>query len=321
MILSFQNDGVGCIELISQRAEQFQKREKYFREGADYCLKKCDVTLDINSKVQWRTSKYEYLGDYAIPCVDKLERGYNQGSGIRRDSRMALMAKRMLWPLFKLFKDLLLDGFIERETGKLIRKYMLRETVFLGIGCGDMSLRKYISRKMFYNALDLEMSELHLRRILPQENVNIVLGSVTNIPAASNSVSMIVSTETFKHIPEIKKAMEEIYRVALPNGILICSIPNNFCYKYRKKGSHRSHVNSWTFEGFIKLMKSHGFEFVEGSMKGWWLPLPLWITRTSYQLAFSSKSEYYNTNFFYVFKAAKPESKANSASKPDGGRH
>ncbi len=77
------------------------------------------------------------------------------------------------------------------------------------------------------------------------------------------------------------------------------------CNKYKKKGPYGYHINKWKNEEFIEYMKSNKFEYIEGIMKGKWIPFPLWITGTSYQLPLSSKSEYYNTNFFYVFRVTK----------------
>ena len=107
--------------------------------------------------------------------------------------------------------DLLIDGFIEREIGKLIKRYIVEESVFLEIGCGDMSLRRFVPSDIWYNALDLELSDFYIIGVLRgKQNINIVLSSATEIPAPSSAVSLIVSTETFKHIPEIDKAIKGI---------------------------------------------------------------------------------------------------------------
>jgi len=258
------------------------------------------------SKIEWKTDAYETVGPYRIPYVPTITDGYHQGSGIKRNSTAALAAKRALWTLIKLRNDLFVDGFIEREIGRLIRKYLREDSVFLEIGCGDMSLSRVLPREMWYNALDLEVADFHILRAMKKRaKVNLVVASATDIPADSEVASLIVSTETFEHIPEINQAMREIHRVAVPGAVLICSIPNNYCYKYDKKGPHLGHINNWRYEEFIAYMKEQGFEFVEGFMKGLWLPLPLWLTKRSYQLPISSKEEYYNTNFFYVFRVRK----------------
>lgn len=258
------------------------------------------------NRIDWETDSHEIVGRYQIPTVSNLTDGYNQGPGIKRNSKIRLLVKRAAWVLLKLRNDLMVDGFIEWEIGKLIRKYMTPNSVFLEIGCGDMSLKKYLPRNIWYNALDLEIADFHiLRAFKNKRKVNLVVASAVEIPAQSNIASLVVSTETFEHIPEIDKAIEEIYRVATPDATLICSIPNNYCYKYMKKGPHSGHINNWGYQEFIEYMKSHNFEFVEGFMKGKWIPTPLWLTKTSYQVPLSPKMEYYNTNFFYVFRARK----------------
>jgi SAM-dependent methyltransferase len=258
------------------------------------------------NKIDWLTGTYLTVGDYQIPCASYIVDGYNQGSGIKRNSKLKLMLKRAIWHLWKLRDDLLVDGFIELEIGKLINRYIVKDSVFLDIGCGDMSLRRFVPSDLWYNALDFELSDFHIIRVLGgKQNVNIVLASATEMPVPSSTVSLIVSTECFYHIPEIEKAIQEIYRIATPDATVICSISNGYCHKYVKKGPFSGHINNWTYKGFIEYMKSHHFEFVEGFMKGRWVPFPLWITKTSYQLPLSSKSEYHNTNFFYVFRASK----------------
>ena len=221
-------------------------------------------------KINWMTDNYETLGNYYV-CVNDLPNGFNQSKGIKRYSKSKLILLHVVWPLFKVYSDLLVDGFIERNVGRLIKKYIESNTVFVEIGCGDMSLRRYVPKHIYYNALDLRFSEFFLRKVLQsKQKINLVIASCTDIPAPSNIASLVVSTETFEHIPEIDKAIKEIHRLSLPGAIIICSIPNNYCYKYHKKGSHSGHINNWTFEGFKQFMESHNFEFVEGFMKGWW---------------------------------------------------
>ena len=257
------------------------------------------------TKIKWRDGNLIKVCNVTIFKANKLDRGFNQGSGIKIDSKLIRSTKRIIWPLLKIRNDFFVDGFIEREVGKLIKKYITKNTTFLEIGCGDMSLRRFLPNSIYYNALDLELSDFHISRIAREKNVNIAIASATSIPVESNLVSMIVSTETLEHIPKIKETIDEIHRIAIPNAIFICTIPNNFCYKYKKKGAHPGHINNWRFEDFKNFMKSSGYELVHQKMIGWWIPLPLWITKTSYQIPLSSKNEYYNTNFIFVFKVIK----------------
>lgn len=258
------------------------------------------------TQIHWTVDAVLTLGPHSIPCATQSEDGQSQQDGVKRYTKRGLVLRRVLWPTYKLWLDLFVDGFIEWETGRLIRKYCTGDSVFLEVGCGDMSLRRFVPRGICYNALDVQFSEFHLRRVLAKDSrINVVIASATQIPARSDVATVIVSTETFEHIVDIDRAMREVYRVAAPGAILICTIPNNYCWKYQRKGPHTGHVNNWTYDGFIRFMEGHRFELLEGFMKGYWLPLPLWLTKTSYQLPVTSASEAYNTNFFYVFQAAK----------------
>lgn len=255
------------------------------------------------SRIEWTTTTFETVGPHRIPLVPDLADGYRQGAGIRRNAPLTLLLKAVLWPLLACRDGLMTDGFIERETGRLIARYLTADSVFLEIGCGDLSLRKYLPEEYWYNALDLELSDFHLLRALgSRRTMNIVVSSATRIPARDRVASLIVATETFEHIPEIESALAEIRRVARPDAVLICSIPNNYCRKYAIRGPHPGHVHAWTFAGFREFMAKQGFACVEGFMKGRWLPLPSWLSRTPWQLPLSPAAERDNTNFFYVFR-------------------
>ena len=258
------------------------------------------------NKLNWTTTKKVSVGKYSIPCSEDLQDQINHVAGIRMGFKSKLILKTILWPAFKLKTDLFVDGFIERGIGRYIKELLTDDTVFLEVGCGDMSLRRFLPKNICYNAFDLSLSEFHLRRVLGKgNNINVALASATNIPLESNTVSLVVSTECFEHIPEIDRVMEEIHRVAMPGAKLICTIPNNYCYKYQKKGPHAEHVNNWTYDSFEEFMLSHNFKYLKGYMKGLWIPTPLWLARTSYQLPISSSNEFYNTNFFYMFTIIK----------------
>ena len=258
------------------------------------------------NRLAWQSKSIVSVDPYEIPCAEGLMEQANHKVGIRYDSQAKRVIKSLLWPLFSMRNDLFSGGFIRSNIGKWIRELVRADTTFLEIGCGDMSLRKYLPKDICYNAFDISLSEFHYRRVMQKGgNINVALASATDIPLESESVNLIASTEVFEHISNIDRTMREILRVAMPGAKLVCSIPNNFCYKYRLKGEHPEHVNNWSYEDFIQFMKSNYFKFIKGFMKGCWVPLPTWFTKTSYQLPFASKNEFYCTNFFYQFEVEK----------------
>jgi ubiquinone/menaquinone biosynthesis C-methylase UbiE len=256
-----------------------------------------------STRLQWKTTAAPLeVAGMKIRCAANLRDGYHQGWGVKRLSGHGVFLRRLVWPGYALFKSLLIDGFIDRDMRRLIRRYLRPGGIFLEIGCGSMDLRSGLPAATTYNALDLEISEFHLRRCGPKSNVNVAVASATDIPLDDACVDLVVSSETFEHIPDVDKALAEVHRILRPQGVLLCSIPNNHCYKYAVKGQHPGHAHRWTYEDFARQVGRHGFELVEGHMKGFWIPLPGWVTQHSFQVALSVSEERFNTNFFYVFR-------------------
>lgn len=243
--------------------------------------------------------------NFSIPYDPKLINLNNKNidSIIKKDLRFNLIIKTIGYPVIFSRNYLLVDGFIKRETGKLMRKFLRENTIFFDIGCGDMSLSRYLPKDYMYNAIDVSLSLFHLKRIRnKRKKINVALASATDIPLGSNTINLAVCTEVLEHIADIDKALLEIHRILKSGGIFIISIPNNFCYKYQKKGPHPDHVNNWTFVEFKEYLVKKNFRYLDGYMKGFWIPLTFLPGRASYQLPLSTKNEFYNTNFFFVFK-------------------
>ena len=243
--------------------------------------------------------------DFSIPYDPKLINLNNKNidSIIKIDLKFNLIIKTIGYPVIFSRNYLLVDGFIKRETGKLMRKFLRENTIFFDIGCGDMSLSSYLPKDYMYNAMDVSLSLFHLRKIgNRRKKINVALASATDIPLDSNTINLAVCTEVLEHIVDIDKALLEIHRILTPGGTILVSIPNNHCYKYQKKGPHPDHVNNWTFMEFKDYMEKNKFLFLDGYMKGYWIPLTFLPGKASYQLPLSLKNEFYNTNFFYVFK-------------------
>src|SRR3972149_8259852 len=255
------------------------------------------VTLTFN------LTKKVPLGNTSI-WVDTAMEAEKDYAGLKyKEAGVVRKVKDLLWPAVSLRNLWLVDGFIENTVGSLIKKYAKKDTVFLDVGCGDLRLKRYLPKKLTYSGLDINFSQVQINREVKKgEKVNLALASAKKIPLADGSRTLAASAEVFEHIPGVEKAIAEVYRILKPGGILVISIPNNYCYKYQKKGAHADHVNNWKFVEFRKFVEDRSFKCLESDLKGYWLPLPLWLTKTSYQLPLKSKKEFYNTNFFYVFK-------------------
>jgi SAM-dependent methyltransferase len=258
------------------------------------------------TRLNWQTPHKISVDSYDVTCSDELYEQAIVDTGIRRDSKIKHRVKTICWPILSLRNKLFVDGFVYRTIAAWAKDFINEETTYLEVGCGNMELHKMLPDSVCYNAFDISLSEFHIKRTgRARKFFNIALASATDIPLESSCVNLIVACEVFEHIPRLKDAIREIYRIALPEAKLLCSIPNNFCYKYQQKGSHPDHVNKFAFRQFIDFMESGGFRFQKGSMKGWWIPLPKWMTTVSYQLPLHPRKEFYCTNFIYQFEVNK----------------
>jgi len=259
----------------------------------------------MNSALKWTTDKKEDFNGYQISVAENIPKQINHQKGIDRVGRRKKLKYNLLFPLIYFRSEFFVDGFIRRCVFRILKPYLKPGLKFLDVGCGNFKTYSAIPSPMVYNAFDMQFSDLFLEKIIKKPRVNLCLASITMIPLKENQVDLFTSTEVLEHIPEIETAVQEIWRVAKPGAIFICSIPNNFCYKYKMKGANTEHVNNWTFEGFKEFMKNLGFSHLQSFWKGYWVRLPNWLTKVSYQLPIRHKKEYYSTNFFYVFRVNK----------------
>ena len=253
------------------------------------------------TRLEWKVSKYFIFKGKKMPLGEDVPR-----NPIRQYSPFIKKAMPLIKPLAYLHNYFFTSGFVYRTIGRWIQENVNKNSTFLDIGCGDLALRRQLPKHVIYNAFDVSFSEYILDLALKLESVNIAIASATKIPLDANKASILTATEVLEHIPAIDTVLNEIHRVARPDALFLVSIPNNYCYKYHVKGQHEDHHHKWMFDEFVRYLESHRLKFVKGCKKGWWIPLPSYLTgKASYHLPITSEYEYYNTNFFFVFRVLK----------------
>ena len=259
----------------------------------------------MRERLRWTTQHFSH-DRYRIP-MGRLELAPSRFQlGLRVESRATLAIKSLGWPIVRARDDLLVDGFVQWMIGRWIREYADSDPAFLEVGCGDMTLRRYLPRGAWYNAIDISFSEYHLRRAVRGGGlVNVALASVTDIPLEVGVASLVVTSQVLEYVQEIGRAIDEIYRVSEPQAKLVVSIANGHCLKYQVKGPHRGHVNFWSQLEFVKMMTDHNFRLLASDMRGLWIPFPRCLTETSYQLPIPCRDEVLNSYMLFVFEAQK----------------
>lgn len=72
-------------------------------------------------------------------------------------------------------------------------------------------------------------------RIAKQRGLNVVCGSVTDLPFADASFDLVCSFKVLAHVPDIGRALRELARVTKPGGQLVLEFYNPFSLRYLAK--------------------------------------------------------------------------------------
>jgi ubiquinone/menaquinone biosynthesis C-methylase UbiE len=72
-------------------------------------------------------------------------------------------------------------------------------------------------------------------RLAKQRGLNVVLGSVTDLPFADESFDLVCSFKVLAHVPEIGRAIAEIARVTRPGGQMVLEFYNPWSLRYLAK--------------------------------------------------------------------------------------
>ncbi len=99
----------------------------------------------------------------------------------------------------------------------------------LDIGCGN-GLLLYQYRNLFQKLIGLEYSEHRLEQAkmnLGDLNFHPYKGSAEDMEMIdSNSIDQIITADTIEHIPDVFVAIDEMYRVLKPGGLIVINTPN-----------------------------------------------------------------------------------------------
>lgn len=132
-----------------------------------------------------------------------------------------------------------------------------RPLVVVDVGSQQLTGHTYSHRSLFdeprcrYIGVD----------VVAGNNVDVVLRKPYGLPFDDDSVDVIVSGQTFEHIPFFWATMMDFARVVRPSGLVILSAPS------RGHVHHRPHFDGWRFysAGFQALGDFVGLECLEAT--------------------------------------------------------
>lgn len=134
-----------------------------------------------------------------------------------------------------------------------------KEKIVLDIACGDgygTALLAELAYKVEGVDLDAKTIEYASKKYLRQ-NINFIIGDILNIPFEDNFFDLIVCFETFEHVDDHDRLLNEVKRVLKDDGILIMSTPEKSVYSDARNYSNKFHKKELYLNEYKDLLKNH----------------------------------------------------------------
>lgn len=196
----------------------------------------------------------------------------------------------------------------------------------LEVGCSD-GLVSYFFKKLGKKAVAIDINKDNFDKRAIKEGVKFYQIGVENLKFPDNSIDLIFSFNTFEHLPDPNKALQEIIRILKVDGYIYLSfgplymsseglhayhsvtVPycqhlfsqkaiENFIKKNKLKPHNFKGVNKYSLEDFRKLWNQHSNRLKKIKYYEVYDALGLQILK-KYSSCFKSKSKFFNN--FMVF--------------------
>ncbi|WP_196139458.1 class I SAM-dependent methyltransferase [Aliikangiella sp. G2MR2-5] len=189
-----------------------------------------------------------------------------------------------------------------KDLEQLIPDKKANYDTVVDVGCGyGHSLPKLKARFSPQRLIGLDISEEMIEAtekvsIKNSLNAELILCSSEKIPLEDNSVDLLFCHQTFHHIIEQEKAIDEFYRILKPGGIFLFAEStkryiNSYLIRYLFR--HPMKVQK-TAQEYIELIRSSGFRVSDESISLpflWWSREDLGIRETLLGIAPPQKRE------------------------------
>lgn len=163
------------------------------------------------------------------------------------------------------------NNFTYKIILKILNNYLKPTQDVLDIGCGAGTLSYYLAQKT-HSVCGIDISELAIdkcnetKKSLDLKNIEF---KVMNFPyeIPKKKYDLIICFEVIEHLQEDELALEQIYSLLNPNGLLILSTPSlnaplhrlGYTKEFDKKVGH---LRRYTENELVKMFRSAGFSIL-----------------------------------------------------------
>ena len=162
-----------------------------------------------------------------------------------------------------------------RFFATLAKRYGRRGARLLEVGSGMGHLTGQLSA--WFEAYGMDLNHWAVNKSKEAvEKASLQTASAQELPFKNSAFNVVIIKHIVEHLPEPKKAIDEIGRVTEPGGILILATPNLGSLLKPWKGEKwigyqdPTHISLKQPEEWLKLIEEAGFEFIRVFSDGFW---------------------------------------------------
>lgn len=164
------------------------------------------------------------------------------------------------------------NAYLYRWARRAIEKFAAGRTLrILDAACGDAMLWRHIDRRHQYIGADF--SARPLSRAFHYHPAAYVRGDLNHLPFVSQTFDLVVTLQALQYLDHPMLAVREMARVLRPDGLLLATLPNDGCFKYRLQGVPPIQQHRFRRKEVMDLC-GHEFTVRELEARGLWLPVP-----------------------------------------------
>ena len=153
----------------------------------------------------------------------------------------------------------------------------------LDMGCGTGGMPHYIHDMNYIIGTDISDVAIKQAKETFKDNPKKMFKQMDaqNLTFRNKEFDIVFAKEVIEHLPDVQKAIKEIYRVLKPGGLFVLTSPNrgsmhlqvNKILGYKDFKCSYDHIKEYTYEETVKILEDAGFTIK--SSKGIFL-MPYW---------------------------------------------
>lgn len=141
--------------------------------------------------------------------------------------------QRYDWVKDPQFPEKLFHMLREHNTVNAIKRFRFVDNA-LDAGCGTGLITRHVIAN---HVVGLDINTWALERA--QEycpNAKFMCGDINKLPFNEDQFDLVICTHTLEHLEKPSEALQELYRVLRPGGLLVGAVPSNFVlWHYRQR--------------------------------------------------------------------------------------